>query len=369
MRHVRVFGEVESPEPLDLMLVTHYADMAAMDRANQELERSVPDRPPVALLYARLANMSLGHHDQFAEVLSPPAFAPAPDGTLDVLEFLRVESGFAEAFEQQVLSTVHGWEQQDDLREIVVRIGNRPFPGGRRLGLPSHLCDPEPRRLAGLYGRPGPEPGRGRGQPHGHGTQDADSSRDRRLARPVAGYRRAARTLNVGVEVAMPTSSNPVATQLANIQSRTGKTLAELATLVAASGLTRHGEIRDMLKRDLGLGHGDANTLVHHVLRSDGGSAAAGKSDDEVLDEIYAGPKAALRPVHDAHPDRAPRRTATSNRPQEGLREPAPEEAVRDGRTGHQHAAGGGAEPEGHRRDPRLEAPESPAGCASSRSS
>jgi hypothetical protein len=98
----------------------------------------------------------------------------------------------------------------------------------------------------------------------------------------------------------MPTSSDPVATQLANIQSRTGKTLAELATLVTASGLTRHGEIRDMLKRDLGLGHGDANTLVHHVLRSDGGSAAAGKSDDEVLDEIYAGPKAALRPVHDA---------------------------------------------------------------------
>lgn len=121
MRHVRVFGEVESPEPLDLMLVTHYADMAAMDRANQELERSVPDRPAVAFLYARLSNMSLGHHDQFAEVLSPPAFAPAPDGTLDVLEFLRVESGFAEAFEQQVLSTVHAWEQQDDVREIVVR--------------------------------------------------------------------------------------------------------------------------------------------------------------------------------------------------------------------------------------------------------
>jgi hypothetical protein len=121
MRQVRVFGEVESPEPLDLMVVTHYADMAAMDRANQDLERPVPDRPPVALLYSRLSNMSLGHHDQFAEVLSPPAFAPAPDGTLDVLEFLRVESGFAEAFEQQVLATVHAWEQQDDLREIVVR--------------------------------------------------------------------------------------------------------------------------------------------------------------------------------------------------------------------------------------------------------
>ena len=121
MRHVRAFAEVESPEPLDLMVVTHYADLAAMDRANLELMRPVAERPPVPMLYERLANMSLGHHDQFVEVLSPPAFAPTPDGTLDVLEFVRVEPGFADSFEQQVLSTVHGWEQQDDMRDIVLR--------------------------------------------------------------------------------------------------------------------------------------------------------------------------------------------------------------------------------------------------------
>jgi hypothetical protein len=90
-------------------------------------------------------------------------------------------------------------------------------------------------------------------------------------------------------------------TQLTNIEKRTGKSLAALAALVKGSGLTRHGEIRDMLKRDLGLGHGDANTLVHHVLQSDGASAAqaAGKSAADVLDEIYAGAKAHLRPIHD----------------------------------------------------------------------
>jgi hypothetical protein len=90
------------------------------------------------------------------------------------------------------------------------------------------------------------------------------------------------------------------ATQLANIEARTGKTLAQLKAIVTASGLTKHGEIRDMLKRDLGMGHGDANTLVHIALGSDGASAAAGKSEEEVLDGIYAGPKAALRPIHDA---------------------------------------------------------------------
>lgn len=55
-----------------------------------------------------------------------------------------------------------------------------------------------------------------------------------------------------------------------------------------------------MLKRELGLGHGDANTLVHVVLQSDGTRAAEGKSEGEVLDEIYSGKKAGLRPIHEA---------------------------------------------------------------------
>jgi len=92
-----------------------------------------------------------------------------------------------------------------------------------------------------------------------------------------------------------------VATQLANIEKRTGKSLDDLAKIIKSSGLTRHGEIRDMLKRDLGMGHGDANTLVHVVLKSDGTSAAeaAEKSGADVLDEIYSGAKAPLRPIHD----------------------------------------------------------------------
>ena len=90
-------------------------------------------------------------------------------------------------------------------------------------------------------------------------------------------------------------------TQLANIEKRTGKTLDQLAKIVKASRLTKHGEIRDMLKSDLGMGHGDANTVVHTVLRSGGAAAAAaeGKSAADVVDEIYTGPKAALRPIHD----------------------------------------------------------------------
>lgn len=91
------------------------------------------------------------------------------------------------------------------------------------------------------------------------------------------------------------------ATQLINIEKRTGKSLEELTKIVRASGLTKHGEIRDMLKRDLGMGHGDANTLVHHVLKSDNPDVAAAKnlSTDEVAAGLYTGAKAPLLPIHE----------------------------------------------------------------------
>ncbi|HET9589445.1 MAG TPA: DUF4287 domain-containing protein [Anaerolineales bacterium] len=97
----------------------------------------------------------------------------------------------------------------------------------------------------------------------------------------------------------MSSLDKAVQTQLDNIQKKTGKSLDELAEIIRKSGLTRHGEIRDYLKRELGLGHGDANTLVHTILQSDGQRSAEGKSTDQVLDEIYVGGKAHMRPIHE----------------------------------------------------------------------
>ena len=97
----------------------------------------------------------------------------------------------------------------------------------------------------------------------------------------------------------MSSLDKAVQTQLENIQKKTGKSLAELSVIVQKSGLSKHGEIREMLKAKLGLGHGDANALVHAVLRSDGARDAEGKSQDAVLDEIYSGAKAGFRPIHE----------------------------------------------------------------------
>lgn len=88
-----------------------------------------------------------------------------------------------------------------------------------------------------------------------------------------------------------------VATQLANIEKRTGKSTAELTAIVRESGRTKHGELVAMLKSTLGMGHGDANTVVHTARSAD--SVEAPASAKEVLDGLYTGPKAALRPIHD----------------------------------------------------------------------
>ncbi len=92
-----------------------------------------------------------------------------------------------------------------------------------------------------------------------------------------------------------------IATQIANIEKKTGKSLGQLGQLIKSSGISKHGEIVAMLKADLGLGHGDANTLTHIALKSDGASAAAekGLEGDAILDEIYVGPKASMRPIHE----------------------------------------------------------------------
>jgi hypothetical protein len=87
-----------------------------------------------------------------------------------------------------------------------------------------------------------------------------------------------------------------IATQLANIQAKTGKSLEQLAAMIFNTGLQKHSEKVTWLKVHLGIGHGDANTLVHTVAKLHSPSAETG----DPLDEVYSGPKAHMRPIHEA---------------------------------------------------------------------
>jgi len=85
-------------------------------------------------------------------------------------------------------------------------------------------------------------------------------------------------------------------TQKRNIQIRTGKTLEELFALISAYNLTKHGEMRDMLIRDLGLGFGDATMLVHFYKDR---TTEKPPIPENPLDLLYAGKKSDLRPIHE----------------------------------------------------------------------
>ena len=96
-------------------------------------------------------------------------------------------------------------------------------------------------------------------------------------------------------------------TQLRNIQTRTGKSIAELIAAVEAAGLSKFGEKRSWLMERFALGYGDANTVAHYIAkplpdlgREPATAAVPITQVDDPLDAIYTGPKAHLRPLHDA---------------------------------------------------------------------
>jgi hypothetical protein len=91
----------------------------------------------------------------------------------------------------------------------------------------------------------------------------------------------------------MPTVADAIQNQARNIEQATGRSIDGWVALVKASGKERHGEILAWLKAEHGFRHGNANLVALTAKR---GSAAGG---DELVDAMYAGPKATLRPLHD----------------------------------------------------------------------
>jgi hypothetical protein len=82
-----------------------------------------------------------------------------------------------------------------------------------------------------------------------------------------------------------------LATMLANIPEKTGRSLSDWLTLIAQSDWKKHGQIVNFLKTDHGVTHGFANLIASKALDS-------GEEIDLVAAQ-YAGSKAALRRRYD----------------------------------------------------------------------
>jgi len=99
----------------------------------------------------------------------------------------------------------------------------------------------------------------------------------------------------------MSSPEQALATQLRNIEAKTGQDLAAHRAAIAASGKAKHGEVRTWLMETYGLGYGDANTLAHAAAGKGPGAAPDASSGDvDPLAEIYTGKKAHLRAIHEA---------------------------------------------------------------------
>lgn len=94
----------------------------------------------------------------------------------------------------------------------------------------------------------------------------------------------------------MATLDDATLTMIRNLQEKTGRSLGDWALLAKGSGHEKHGQIVAWLKGEHGLGHGYANLVA---LESRGGLTSEGTDDDAVA-AVFAGDKAALRPLYDA---------------------------------------------------------------------
>lgn len=84
---------------------------------------------------------------------------------------------------------------------------------------------------------------------------------------------------------------------IATVETKVGRSVAELADEVAAAGLSAHGKIVAHLKAQYQLTHGYANSMAHAIrTHLEGGPA----SDTALLDAQYAGRRQAMRPVYEA---------------------------------------------------------------------
>lgn len=93
----------------------------------------------------------------------------------------------------------------------------------------------------------------------------------------------------------MADPQSEIASMIANLRAKTGRSLDEWLALARTSGQAKHGGLVSWLKAEHGLGHGYANLVAHKTFASDAGSS----DDADLMAAMFAGPKAAMRPAYD----------------------------------------------------------------------
>jgi hypothetical protein len=94
----------------------------------------------------------------------------------------------------------------------------------------------------------------------------------------------------------MADPADGIAAQVRNIEQRYGKPIGAWIELVKASSLSKHQDVVAMLKTQHGMSHGAAHRIVLLARSTDRPGPV---SLEAAVDSLYAGKRAALRPIHD----------------------------------------------------------------------
>lgn len=116
MRSFRGLREVESPIPLDLVVVSSFAGMAGMDDSNAELSGLAAESgTSIGAIYGAIGALSSSHDDQFVAMLPPLGSGDPTAARLVALVWYQTLAGEQEQFERSLKDVVE-WEAENGVR-------------------------------------------------------------------------------------------------------------------------------------------------------------------------------------------------------------------------------------------------------------
>ena len=112
---VRVFREVESSIPLDLVVVSAFDGMEGMDRSNDALRGLATERgTDMGAIYGDISARAVSHTDEFVEMLPALGGGDPSSSRLTAFVRYRLVPGASESFET-ALVRISAWERDVEI--------------------------------------------------------------------------------------------------------------------------------------------------------------------------------------------------------------------------------------------------------------
>jgi hypothetical protein len=116
MTRFRAYREVESPDPLDLVVVSSFRGMEGMDASNRALAEEAARRGTrVGEIYGKISASADGHRDEFVEMDPRLSWGDVDGSGLVVLVRLRLAPGRRSDYEELLREKVVPWEKKHRL--------------------------------------------------------------------------------------------------------------------------------------------------------------------------------------------------------------------------------------------------------------